>query len=72
MVDNLTNVTDVMIDNLTNVTDVMPMIFHFINKIYLIMIKKKKKLGFLNLKVLLPKGFIHLSLKNIFKIKLLL
>ena len=45
MVDNLTNVTDVMIDNLTNVTDVMPMIFHFINKIYLIMIKKKRSLG---------------------------
>ena len=62
MVDNLTNITDVMIDNLTNVTDVMPMIFHFINKIYLIMIKKKEA-WVPKLKGVITKGF-HTSVSQ--------
>ena len=49
-------VTDVMIDNLTNVTDVMSTIFHFIKKIYLIM-RKKWKIWVPKLKGGITKGF---------------
>ena len=58
-------VTDVMIDNLTNVTDVMSTIFHFIKKINLIM-RKKWKIWVPKFKGGITKGFDASNSQNYF------